>query len=69
MRTIDRTDKAETPKCNYCGTTTPEHGFATKDVIHRGSNPYTGKAEVVKSKFTVCKDTPCGGNLQMAYEG
>lgn len=69
MRTIDRTDKSETPKCNYCGATTPEHGFTTKGVIHRGINPHTGRAEVVRSDFTVCRDKPCGGYLQMAYEG
>lgn len=65
----DRTDKSGTPKCNYCGSTSPKHGFTTKDVIHRGRDEYTGKACVVTSRFTVCKGTPCGGYLQMAYEG
>jgi hypothetical protein len=69
MRIIDRTDKSDKPKCNYCGIDAPEHGFDSKRVIHRASNPTTGKAEVVTSVFTVCKGTPCGGHLQMAYEG
>lgn len=69
MRTIDRTDKSDAPRCNYCRSTDPEQGFETRRVIHRASNPHTGKAEVVQSDFTVCKGTGCGGYLQMAHEG
>ena len=69
MQRFDRTDKSETPKCNYCGSATPENGFTTKDVIHRGIDHVTCKQVVVESKFTVCAGTPCGGHLQMSYEG
>jgi hypothetical protein len=67
MRTIDRTDKSATPRCNYCGATSPEDGFETRRVIHRAND--TRKPEVVTSLFTVCKGTACGGNLKMAHEG
>lgn len=69
MQTTDRTDKSDQQKCNYCGKTDPEKGFTTKEVIHRGRDRRTGKAAVIKSLFTVCKNTNCGGNLQMGYEG
>jgi hypothetical protein len=60
---VDRTDKSEHPKCNYCGSVAPANGFTTKDVLHRGMNgPQT-------SRFTVCAGTTCGGSLQMGYEG
>jgi hypothetical protein len=69
MLYFDRTDKSETPKCNYCGSATPENGFTVKEVIHRGWDEFTRKQDVAKTKFTVCKGTPCGGYLQMAHEG
>jgi hypothetical protein len=67
MKTVDRTDRSASPKCNYCGATNPANGFAVKAVIHRG---HDGRRQVVQeSRFTVCKDTPCGAYLQMGYEG
>lgn len=69
MAHYDRTDKTANPKCAQCGSMSPEHGFTTKEVIHRGRDPYTRKACVDHSAFTVCKGTDCGGHLQMGYEG
>jgi hypothetical protein len=69
MLRIDRVDKSDKPKCEYCGSTEPADGFATKDVIHRGFDHIVRKQMVLTSTFTVCRGTPCGGNLQMAYEG
>lgn len=69
MLHFDRTDTSEKPKCNYCGTDEPEKGFVVKEVIHRGYDPIRRKQDVAKTKFTVCKDKPCGGYLQMAHEG
>lgn len=69
MRTIDVTDKSAAPRCNYCGKTDPAAGFTTKRVITRDFNHTTRKQEVVEKLYTVCKETGCGGNLQMAHEG
>ena len=63
MKRVDRTDKTDSPKCNYCGSTEPENGFKTKKVIHRANGG------LQESLFTVCAEKPCGGYLQMAYEG
>lgn len=69
MKIVDRTDKSEHPRCSQCGSGEPEHGFTKKNVIHRGYDHDRGKQIVQTSIFTVCKNTACGGHLQMAYEG
>jgi len=69
MGHYDRTDKSDHPKCNYCGSADPKDGFTVKEVIHRGRDPYTNRACVDHTKFTVCKGTDCGGKLQMGFEG
>lgn len=67
-RVIDRRDRSETPKCAQCGSTTPEHGFTEKRIIHQDRDE-RGKRCVSTSIFTVCQSTPCGAHLQMAHEG
>lgn len=69
MAYYDRTDKSNSPRCAQCGNTSPEKGFAVKEVIHRGRDPFTRKACVDHTKFTVCNGTACGAHLQMGHEG
>lgn len=56
-------------RCAYCGEVSPPGGFVTREVIHREFNPWKQKQVVKSSSFTVCRDTGCGGKLQMSYEG
>jgi|GEM_PF-2202468 hypothetical protein len=57
----DRRSKSELPVCNYCGKTGK---MTTKVVIHKYD-----RNTLAHTTFTVCADKPCGGYLQMAYEG
>lgn len=69
MSHYDRTVKIGTPSCYQCGSTAPADGFTEKTVIHQGRDPRTNKRCVDHTRFTVCKGTPCGGHLQMSFEG
>lgn len=66
MQTEDRTSPG---RCNYCGSTDNAEGFTTREVTHRKRDDYSGKQYVGRTRFTVCASKPCGGNLQMGYEG
>ncbi len=68
METIDKTDKAPIPRCNYCGEWKWDKGLTTKDIIHSVKDLKTGKFQTVKSIFTVCKDRQCGECLELAYK-
>ncbi len=62
-------DRTSPGRCEYCHATENADGFTTKDVIHRKYDSYAGRKYVGKTRFTVCAGKPCGGYLQMGYEG
>ena len=68
MEFLLMTDTRETQRCAYCGSTKPENGFTSRDIIHRKFVPGVGQ-RVATTKKTVCNNNACGGYLQMSYEG
>lgn len=63
-------------RCQFCGEEREDGDLGPVTIVEKEGGwgkPRFGKRKwttvLVKKVYTVCKDRPCGGNLQMSREG